>query len=312
MDRLQSMRVFQRVVDEGGFAAAARALDLSPAAVTRLVGDLENHLGTRLLQRTTRRIALTEAGENYLLRVRVLLQDLEDAEAAATASTRELQGMLRVVATPVLASYLLAPNVARWHARHPRVALEIVVDNFPQTRVEEFDLSFLIGDEGFDAAIVARPLWRGHWILCAAPAYLERTGTPATPQALAEHHYLRYPWQQAGRHGGRRLRLHPTSGAPGVEPVEVDMPVVLQSLSHDVLYRAALDGAGIAVLSRVLIAPQLANGSLVHVLPDWAFGQFTLYAAIPSRQLVPARTRAFLEFVQEIGTARPPAFDVGN
>ena len=169
MDRLLSMRVFQRVADEGGFASAARALDLSPAAVTRLVGDLESHLGARLLQRTTRRIALTEAGESYLLRVRSLLLDLEEAETAARDNTRELQGTLRVVASPVIASYLLAPSVVRWRQLHPQVALDIVVDSLPQARVEEFDLSFLVVDEGFDANIVARPLWRGDWILCAAP-----------------------------------------------------------------------------------------------------------------------------------------------
>ncbi len=300
MDRLQSMRVFQRVVDEGGFAAAARALDLSPAAVTRLVGDLERHLGTRLLQRTTRRFALTEAGESYLGRVRSILQDIDDAEAGAAASTRDLRGTLRMVATPLLASSFLAPRVEAWRRRQPGVVLEIVTDALPQSRVEEFDLSFLVVDEGYDANIVARPLWRGDWVLCAAPAYLERAGTPHSPEDLAHHDHLRHTLRLS-----RRMRLLPLQGVAG--PVEVDAPAILQSGSADVLYRAAVEGAGIAVMSRLLITPQLESGALVHLLPDWIFGRFVLYAAMPTRQHVPARTRAFLDFLAEEREAPPPS-----
>ena len=114
MDRLQSMRVFQRVIDEGGFAAAARALDMSPAVVTRLVADLEEHLGTRLLHRSTRKVSLSEAGEAYLARVRAILQDIDEADALANLHTQELAGELHVLATPVLASTHknLPPNKA--------------------------------------------------------------------------------------------------------------------------------------------------------------------------------------------------------
>ena len=110
MDRLSSMRVFLRVVDEGGFAAAARALDMSPAAVTRLVADLEDHLGTRLLHRTTRKQSLTEAGEAYVERLRLVLQDLEEAHAMVSSQTHELSGVLRLLAPPVLATHILAPD----------------------------------------------------------------------------------------------------------------------------------------------------------------------------------------------------------
>lgn len=292
------MRVFQRVVDEGGFAAAARALDMSPAAVTRLFGDLEQHLGARLMQRTTRKLALTEAGELYLLRVRGILHEIDDAEAAVGASTQELQGMVRVLASPVLASYFLAPIVAQWRQNHPKVALEIAIDPFPQSRVDEFDVTFMAVDEGFDANVVARPLATTEWIVCASPAYLQRAGTPRQPQDLERHDYLRFPWQQGGGGtGNRRLSLRPVQGDGA--PVEVDMPVALQSVSLDVLYRAALDGAGVAVLSRLLVERHLASGDLVHLVPDWIFGRLTVYAAVPSRKLIPARTRAFLTFLSE-------------
>lgn len=298
MDRLLSMRVFQRVVDEGGFAAAARALDLSPAAVTRLFGDLEQHLGARLMHRTTRKLALTDAGEIYLLRVRGILHEIDDAEAAVSSSTQELRGRLRVLASPMLASYFLAPHVAKWRERYPNVALEISVDPFPQSRVEEFDVTFMTVDEGFDASVVARILASSEWILCASPTYLKRAGTPLKPLDLERHDYLKFPWQLGGGSSNRRLRLRLLQGEG--EPVEVDMPVVLESVSIDVLYRAALDGAGIAVLSRLLVAPHLERGELVHLLPDWVFGRSTVYAAVPSRKLIPARTRAFLAFVNEL------------
>ncbi len=291
------MRVFQRVVDDGGFAAAARTLDLSPATVTRLFGDLEQHLGARLMQRTTRKLALTEVGELYLLRVRSILGEIDDAEAAVGSSTQELHGTVHVLATPVLASYVLAPHVGHWRQRYPKVALDITVDPFPQTRVEEFDVTFMAADEGYDANVVARALSSSEWILCASPAYLQRAGTPRQPQDLERHEYLKILRQQTGGTSNRRLRLRPAQGAG--EAIEVDMPVALQSISLDVLYRAALDGAGIAVLSRLLVSQHLASGALVHVLPDWINGRLTIYAAVPSRKLIPARTRAFLTFISE-------------
>jgi DNA-binding transcriptional LysR family regulator len=297
------MRVFQRVADEGGFAAAARGLEMSPAVVTRLVSDLEQHLGTRLMQRTTRKLALTEAGETYLQRVRAILHEVEEAESAASASTRELQGTIRLLATPVLASYFIAPRIAQWRRMHPKVALDLAIDPFPQHRVEEFDVTFMVVEEGYDASVVARPLATADWIVCAAPSYLKRSGTPKKPEDLSRHDYLRFPWQHAGgAQSARRMRLWPVAGG---DAVEVDMPTVLQSISFDVLYRATLDGAGVSVLSRQLVAPHLADGSLVHLLPGWRFGRYTIYVAMPTRKLMTARTRVFLEFLSQIAAEVP-------
>jgi len=302
MDRLLSMRVFQSVVDEGNFAAAARALEMSPAVVTRLISDLETHLGARLLRRTTRRIALTDTGEAYLESLRLILREIDEAEAAATASTRELQGTLHLLATPVLATHLLAPRIALWRARHPGVMLNISVDPFPQTRVDAFDVTFLLLEDGTDLNVVARPLSHTDMIICAAPAYLQRAGTPLLPQDLAAHHYLRFPWQQSTGHSARKMRLQRRDNVSTT--VEVELPVALQSTSFDVLYRAALEGAGVAALSTALVAPHLENGALVHLLPDWILGRFTIYAALPTRKLMPARTRAFLDFLEQTAVSR--------
>ena len=131
------MRVFQKVVSEGGFAAAARALDMSPTGVTRLVTDLEQHLGTRLMQRTTRKLALTDAGSAYLLRTQNILSEIDDAESEARQNASELQGVVNVVAPSLFANYFLANQITAWLARYPQVAIHLHVDPFPQNRVEE-------------------------------------------------------------------------------------------------------------------------------------------------------------------------------
>ena len=297
MDRLQAMKIFERVVEESGFAAAARAMDMSPPVVTRMVAELEQHLGTRLLQRTTRKLALTDAGESYLQRVRAILHEIDDAEAAA--STRDLRGTIRIVAAPVLATNFLAPMMAAWHAHYPKLMLDVSMDAYAASRVDEFDVTIMVAGEDFDANIVARPLVQGEAIVVASPDYLERRGIPREPQDLIHHDYLRdssAPVRlQSGP--GRKLRLQ--SLRADVPDEEVDAPAVLQSVSTELLMRAAVDGAGVAVTSRLLAEEHLARGELVHILPGWIFSRYTIYAALPSGRLLPARTRVFLDFLTE-------------
>jgi DNA-binding transcriptional LysR family regulator len=296
------MRVFQAVVDEGGFAAAARWMELSPPVVTRLVADLEQHLGTRLLQRTTRKLALTEAGEAYLARVRAILHEIEDAEAAAAASTRDLRGTIRIVASPVLATNFLAPLLAQWHALHPRLMLDIDIDAYASGRVDEFDVTFMVAAENFDANIVARPLMQGESIVVAAPIYLARKGLPLPqqPQDLLQHDYLRDSGMAARAHPGlgRKLRLSHVDGNP--PPQELEVPsVVLQSISTEVLIRAAVDGMGVAVAPRLLVQEHMVRGELVQLLPGWIYARYIVYAALPSGRMLPARTKVFLDFLTE-------------
>ncbi|MBU0893688.1 MAG: LysR family transcriptional regulator [Gammaproteobacteria bacterium] len=298
MDRLQAMKVFERVVEEGGFAAAARAMDMSPPVVTRMVAELEQHLGTRLLQRTTRKLALTDAGDAYLQRVRAILHEIDDAESAAAASTRDLRGTIRIVASPVLATNFLAPMVSIWHARHPKVMLDVCVDSYASSRVDEFDVTIMVAGEDYDANIVARPLLQGEAIVVAAPVYLERRGIPREPQDLATHDHLRdssAPVRAMG--SGRKLRLQ--SLLPGVPDEDIDVSPVLQSVSTELLMRAAVDGMGVVVTSRLLAEDHLARGELVHILPSWIFSRYTIYAALPSGRMLPARTKVFLDFLTE-------------
>lgn len=294
MDRLLSMRVFERVVDEGSFAAAARVLDMSPPVVTRLVADLEEHLGTRLLQRTTRRLSLTEAGHNYLGRVRHILQDIDEAHAVTSAHTTDLAGTLRLHAPPVLATYVLGPMLASFRQRYPRIVIDIDVETTTELPIEDYDITLLGTDSGFDADIVARKVMDSEAILVASPDYLRRRGHPQTPQDLGAHDCLRLK-NAYGRPRMWRMWCpdHPADA--------IDIPIEsgLRANHTDTLLRACLDGAGIISVAVDLVAPFLNRGELVRVLSPWITGELTMYAALPSRKFIPQRARVFLDFLVE-------------
>ncbi len=294
MDRLLSMRVFQKVIDEGGFAAAARALDLSPAVVTRLVADLEEHLGTRLLHRTTRKLSLSPAGENYLSRVRAIVQDIDEADRAVSLDTRELAGVLRILAPPVLATHVLAPLIAGFRQRHPKILLNIEVDALEDPPIQDFDVTLLPTDNQFDGDVVARKVSATEAILVAAPSYLQRRGAPVHPQELANHDVLRL---KSADQRPRVWRLLDSDHNDA--PLDVAVDPGLWVNHSDTLLRAALDGAGITSVALDLAAPYLMRGELLRVLRPWISGRLTLYAALPSRQFLPERTRVFLDYLTE-------------
>ena len=294
MDRLMSMRVFQKVIDEGGFAAAARALDMSPAVVTRLVADLEAHLGTRLLHRTTRRLSLSLAGENYLGRVRAILQDIDEADQAVSSQTHELAGVLRVLAPPVLATHVLAPLIAGFRKLHPKIVLEIEVASFKEPPIEEYDITLLPTNDGFDGDVIARKVSSTEAILVCSPAYLKSRGAPTRPEDLLQHDILRLKTADARTHVWRLLNADQQD-----EAVDVAVDPVLWVNHSDTLLRATLDGAGITSAALDLVAPYLMRGELVRVLRPWIAGRLTLYAALPSRQFLPERSRVFLEYLIE-------------
>ena len=294
MDRLMSMRVFQKVIDEGGFAAAARAMDMSPAVVTRLVADLEDHLGARLLHRTTRRLSLSAAGESYLGRLRAILQDIDEADQAVSSQTHELAGVLRILAPPVLATHVLAPLIAGFRQLHPKIFLNIEVAAFQEPPVEEYDITLLPTNEGFDGDVIARKVSSTEAILVCSPAYLKSRGVPFQPADLMQHEVLRLRAPDSRAQVWRLVN-------PDNHDETVDVPVqpVLWVNHSDTLLRATLDGAGITSMALDLVAPYLMRGELLRVLRPWITGRLTLYAALPSRQFMPERSRVFLEYLTE-------------
>jgi DNA-binding transcriptional LysR family regulator len=306
MDRLQAMRVFNRVIDEGSFAGAARALNLSPAVVTRLVAELEEHLGARLVNRTTRRLALTDTGESYLERVRHILTDVEDAEALASASTIEARGQLRVVCPPAFAVHQLAKHLPAFRARHPKVSVELTVPGPVETVDENYDVTILTeGRQPLDGSFVARRLARSEVIACAAPEYLDRRGRPKHPREFEDHEAMVPSFL-------REITFHTLApGAPGgigesftVTPTAA----ALTTVHTDTLYAAALAGLGITGLPSFVAEDALLEHALERVLPRWHLFVTTIYAGMPTRKHVPARTRAFVDFLVQVfgGEERDP------
>jgi DNA-binding transcriptional LysR family regulator len=190
MDQVKAMRVFTRVIDEGSLAGAARAMDLAPAVVTRLVADLEEHLGARLLNRTTRRLSLTDVGEGYLERCRRILSDIEEAEALASAATNEPRGSLRVLMPPAIAIHQLARHMARFHAMYPLVSVELVAPGPVDTLDESFDITVISTRSPLQGDFIARKLARTEVIMCASPEYLARRGRPQHPSELKQHEIM--------------------------------------------------------------------------------------------------------------------------
>lgn len=294
MDRLQSMRVFLQVVDEGGFAAAARKLDLAPAVVTRLVGDLEQHLGVRLLHRTTRRLALTQAGEAYLGRLRVILSEIDEAQALVQSHSREMSGTLRILAPPAAAANVLGPAMAGFQRRHPGVSIDVHVDDAPDPHVEDYDLTLQVEGVQLDPDAIVRTIIVSESVFCAAPDYLRRHGVPATPEELLQHRCLRL------RAPGMRLRPMPLiDPTDNDRRVEVDVPAVITSNSRQTLLEATLQGAGLSTHPVELLAPWLKSGALQRVLAPWISSRLRLMAVLPSRKFLPVRTRAFIEYLIE-------------
>jgi DNA-binding transcriptional LysR family regulator len=302
MDQLRALRVFVRAVDEGSLAGAGRALDMAPAGVTRMLAELESHLNARLLHRTTRRLALTEAGERYLLSARRLLAELDEADAEAGATSSEARGTLRVMAPPAFAVHQLAPLLPLLQERHPRLRLEVTAAGAVETVDAHHDVSIVsLGVQPLQGDFIVRPLAASTFVLCASPGYLARHGCPAEPEDLSGHAGL-MPAVAAVRRELKLYRSKDASGGRRAEPESVTLPEpqpLLSTAQLELLLAAALAGSGIAGLPSFLAAPALREGRLQRVLPGWQGGRLTLHAAMPTRRHLPARTRAFVDLMVE-------------
>jgi len=298
MDQLRCLRVFSQVVSQGSFAGAARTLDLAPAVVTRCVAELEAHLGARLLNRTTRRLALTEVGETYLAGARDVLAQLDANDALAGAAVREPAGSLRVLCPPAFAVHQLAPVLPVFSARYPRITVELSLPGPLDAADSAFDVSVLsLGSQALQGEFVARPLAFSNFILCASPDYLCRCGTPGAPEDLAHHTGV------APAVSGQRKEITLYRRVPDISmttPAMVSVPVGSASFAThhiDMTLALALAGAGVAGLPSFAAEQALRQGRLQQVLPEWRGTVLRLFAAVPARQHLPARTRLFVDFL---------------
>lgn len=309
MDQIRALRVFTKVISEGSFAAAARTLNLAPAVVTRAIADLEKHLGARLLNRSSRSLALTEIGHAYLERARQIVAALDDADALAGMASDAPEGTLRVLCPPAFAVHQLAQHLPRFHQLYPRIGIEIAATGPVEAADENFDVSIVsIGQQPLQGDFVVRILACSSFIICGSPDYLARRGCPRDPQELTGHEGL-LPAVSAVRRTLTLSRQTPimTDGAINTVTLPVE-PAVLSTQHIELLLAAAISGLGLAGLPSFVAEQAMRDGRLKRVLPEWRGTTLTLYAAMPSRKQVPARTRAFVDFLVSVfgGLERDP------
>lgn len=289
MDRLQSMRVFAKVVECGSFAKAAEALEMSNTVVTRNVADLEAHLGTRLLNRTTRKLSLTETGTVYVERVKQILADIDDADGEVSSQSRKASGTLRIYSHPGFGQAQLAHLLPRFAKAMPNVVLDVTLADHTVDLVEEgFDVGFFLGLQKFDNSMVARRLATSRVVLLASPDYLAEHGTPTTPSEITHHKCLNFQFEQ--------LRTHwPVQW----EDEHLNVPITSRMISNSnvILRQAALEGLGIIIRSSFTLDDDLASGRLVQLLQGHHLGQMSVNMVYPSRRLMSCKMRTFVDFI---------------
>ncbi|MGI4717939.1 MAG: LysR family transcriptional regulator [Janthinobacterium lividum] len=290
MDRFQEMRVFVAVVEAGSFTAAAERLGMSKAAASRQVADLEERLGVRLLQRTTRRLSATAEGEVFHARSRELLDRLEEAEAEAGSGNAQAVGLLRANVPLSFGVLHLAPLWPALLGRHPGLALDVTLSDRVVDLVEEgYDLAVRIGQLPA-SSLVSRRLASTRLVLCAAPAYLEARGAPRRPAELAQHDVIAYSLFSAGDHWSFK-------GPAGEETVRVRPR--MRANNGDTCRAAALAGQGIILQPSFMVGADLAQGTLRELLPEWRSLELGIYAVYPSRRYLAPKVRAAIDFLVE-------------
>jgi DNA-binding transcriptional LysR family regulator len=287
MDRWAAMEAFVRVVEAGSFVAAAERLAISTSSLSRLIAELEQHLGARLLNRTTRRLSLTESGQAYYERCVALLAELSEAEALAGQAAHQASGTVRLTCSYNMAEQQVAPAIASFVARQPNVKFEVVVSDRIVDLVEEgFDLAIRIGRVGSER-LVARRLGSMRALLAAAPSYLEAHGTPKHPYELSEHNALTYAYTTTPR-------VWRCTG-PDRSVHELRVSGSLHANSGDALRAAAVAGLGVICEPDFLVTGALARGELIRLMPEYDWGGGDIWAVYPSRRHLSLKVRLFVD-----------------
>ncbi|MEP6558305.1 MAG: LysR family transcriptional regulator [Burkholderiales bacterium] len=290
MDKFQQMRVFAAVVDAGSFVGAAAAIELSKAAVSRHVQELEARLGVLLLQRTTRRLSLTDEGRAFHARCKDLLANVDEAEAEITVRAGEASGLLKINVPVSFGNLRLAPLWGAFLERNPKVTLDIVLADRVVDLVEEgFDMAVRIARLP-DSSLVSRQLASTQLIVCASPAYLARHGTPQHPADLAHHAVVAYSlfsmgdnWQFEGPDGPASVKVRPR----------------VYANSGDTCRAVALQHQGIVLQPSFLVGDDLKSGALVPLLPAYRSIKLGIYAVYPTRRHLSPKVRALVDFLVE-------------
>ena len=289
MDLITSMRAFAQVAEQRSFTAAAERLGISRGMATRYVAQLEDHLGARLLHRTTRRVSLTEAGAAYFERCAQLLLDLDEAEAVASSHVAEARGTLRVTCALAFGVRYLAPLLGGYMEANPRVTVELSFNDRTVDLVEEgYDLAIRIGTLA-SSSLAARRLGGARLLVCASPSYWRRHGMPREPEDLARHQALHYTYSSTSD----EWRFVDAAGK--ARPVRIRHR--LRADNGEALLRAAVGGIGVVQLPSFLVHDAVARGELVVALEEFCSPALGIHAVYPARRLLAAKVRNFIDYL---------------
>ena len=291
MDRFASMQAYCAVVEQGSFTRAAERLGIANSMVTRHVAALEDWLGVRLLNRTTRRLSRTEAGQAYYERARELLTEIDELNASLGQAGDAPRGLLRLSAPTSFGVRHLGGAIASFSTRHPALRVDLGLSDRVVDVIEEgWDVAIRIA-KLVDSSLVARRISQTRIVACASPGYLQTAGVPGPLADLAGHRCLAYTYASQGD-------VWEASGSAGEESIRIAWAV--RANNGDLLRAAALDGAGIALLPTFIVGPDLAAGRLVEVLGDYRFGMLGIHAVYPHRRHLSPKVRALVDHLQQV------------
>ena len=289
MNRLENMDTFVRIVEAGGISAAAERIGAAASVVSRRLKELEQHLGTELFHRTTRRLNLTEAGETWYRHCLRILDDVEQSEMAVAHAHEEIRGRLKVALPSSFGHLHMGPAILDFLAAHPEIEFDLDFNDREVDLMQEgFDLAIRLAALP-DSSLMARQLAPIQRVMCASPEYLERMGTPQSLDDLAEHHCLVYSlirdfedWQPQGAGTSMKAKIHP----------------YMKSTTGEFLREAAVAGHGIVVMPTFIVYREIEAGKLIPLLTDCKFASINAYAIYPPTRHLSQRVRTFIDFLK--------------
>jgi DNA-binding transcriptional LysR family regulator len=291
MNRLECLESFVAVVESGQFRAAAERLGVGKSLISRRVSELEDHLGALLLQRTTRTLSLTDAGREFYPRAVQILEDLAEAEQSVSQARQELSGRVRLAAPLTFGLLHLTPALNAFIGKHPKVVLDLDFNDRVVDLIQEgVDLALRIGQLN-DSTLIARPLTPIRMLVCASPDYLDRYGTPQTPQDLIHHQGLCY----SNIPEPQKWHFQNKSG----QNLTVRIPLRMQANNGQILLEAAASGHGICLSPTFIVYQAILDGRLLPILRDYESPAVTAYAIYPNRRFIPKRVRTLANFLHD-------------
>ncbi|MEA3534326.1 LysR family transcriptional regulator [Rhizobium sp. CC-YZS058] len=294
MDQISAMRAFVRVVETGNFTRAAATLNIPKTSVTTLVQGLEQHLRTTLLNRTTRRVMVTNDGALYYERAMQILAELDELDSSLSNSQTQPSGRLRVEMAGAFADLIVVPALCDFYEHYPQIRLDIGVgDRLVDYIAENVDCALRAGTPG-DQSLIARKVGEMAMVPCAAPLYLERFGMPESPQDLTGSHWA------VGYLGAQTGRIYPMEFRRGEELVEITPNYVVSVNDARSYVSAALAGMGVVQSPRFMVAEALRKGELVRILPDWSGESIPLYIVYPQTRHLSNKVRVFVDWLAKL------------